>query len=84
MSVGKNAIPALLEANEKFMDLALKRLRKQTGGAEPKLGDLKDLFQHFGMIPMANNDDADNNQVYTRGEGVGIIPKIGGSNNPLK
>ena len=34
-----------------FYDEAIIRLRHQTGGKSPKLGDWKDLFVYYGFIP---------------------------------
>ena len=51
MEVPKDVLPNLIEMSDNFMDQAMTRLNEQTYGAQPKLGDWKDLFEHYGFIP---------------------------------
>ena len=53
-NVSKDAIPTLVESSNNFMEEAMDRLRLETHGATPKLGDYKDLFEYYGLIPKEN------------------------------
>lgn len=66
LKLEKEAHPTLVEVYDELMDEAMARLRHQTNGLTPRLGDWKDLLIHYGFIPEDDHQNRHLNVILRR------------------